>query len=195
LKQCHLKYAVLSFDAIFGSVSCNPSGIITNILETIMRLLSPILVACLVVGATCSGLSQGKPIQLALVDPIQIVPETESISGFRLSLIYGRNVNMSGFDWGLVTKTSGNFSGVQWGFVGVVDQNSEGWQDNLVSITNGSFKGLQMGLYTSSNSVNGVQFGLINSAGSMKGIQLGLLNFIKQGGFMPIFPIVNWGGL
>jgi hypothetical protein len=50
-------------------------------------------------------------------------------------------------------------------------------------------------IYSSSARVNGVQFGLINSAGSMKGIQIGLLNFIKEGGFMPIFPIVNWGGL
>jgi hypothetical protein len=84
---------------------------------------------------------------------------------------------------------------VQWGFVGLVDQSFEGWQYNAVSITNGSFKGLQMGIYSSADHVNGVQFSLINSAGSMKGIQLGLLNFIKQGGFMPFFPIVNWGGL
>ena len=160
-----------------------------------MRLLAALPVVCLIAGMSNATFSQTKPVQLALVNPIQIVPESESISGFRLSLVYGRNLNMNGFDWGLVTKTTGDFSGVQWGFVGLVDGNGEGWQDNVVSITNGSFNGLQMGLYTSSNFVNGVQFGLINSAGSMKGIQLGLLNIIKQGGFMPVFPIVNWGGL
>ena len=157
-----------------------------------MKTLYAIVLAIL---ATSSVFAQGKPVQLALFNPLQIVPEDESISGFRLSLIYGRNANMTGLDWGLVTKTTGNFSGVQWGFVGLVDGNFEGWQDNFVSITNGSFKGLQMGAYNSADFVNGVQFGLINTAGSMKGIQLGLLNFIKQGGFMPFFPIVNWGGL
>jgi hypothetical protein len=161
-----------------------------------MKMLSAVVLAsCLTVAAAGSAHAQGKPIQLALLNPVQIVPETESISGFRFSLLYGRNVNMSGFDWGLVTSTTGNFTGVQWGFVGMVDGDFEGWQDNLVSITNGSFKGLQMGAYNSANFVNGLQFGLFNTAGSMKGIQLGLLNFIKQGGWMPFFPIVNWGGL
>jgi hypothetical protein len=50
-------------------------------------------------------------------------------------------------------------------------------------------------VYNYAGRVNGLQFGLINSAGTMKGIQLGLLNFIKEGGFMSVFPIVNWGGL
>ncbi len=161
-----------------------------------MRILLPcVLVSCMVLVVANQVSAQGKPIQLALFNPVQIIPEHESISGFRLSLLYGRNANMTGLDWGLVTKTTGNLSGVQWGFVGLVDGDSEGWQDNAVSITNGSFKGLQMGIYNYADFVNGVQFGLINSSGSMKGIQLGLLNFIKHGGFMPIFPIVNWGGL
>jgi hypothetical protein len=145
--------------------------------------------------AAGSVVAQTKPVQLALFNPVQIVPEDESISGFRLSLIYGRNANVGGFDWGFVTKTTGNFSGVQWGFVGLVDGNAEGWQDNFVSITKGSFQGLQMGFYSSANSFKGLQFSVINMAGSMKGIQLGLLNFIKEGGFMPFFPIINWGGL
>jgi hypothetical protein len=155
-----------------------------------------VLTACVVIITTVSAFAQGNPIQLSLFPPIQIVPENESVSAFRFSLIYGRNVNMSGFDWGLVTKTTGNFTGVQWGGVGLVDKNFTGWQANFVSITDGSFKGLQMaGVYSYANFVNGVQFSLINSAGSMKGIQIGLLNFIKEGGFLPIFPIVNWGGL
>lgn len=161
-----------------------------------MRTISGILlIGCLVAISASPANAQGKPIQLALVNPVQIVPETESISGLRLSLIYGRNANVSGFDWGLVTSTTGNFTGVQWGLVGMVDGDFEGWQHNLVSITNGSFKGLQMGAYNSANYVNGLQLGLFNSVGSMKGVQIGLLNFIKKGGFMPFFPIVNWSGL
>ena len=161
-----------------------------------MKLISALLLAaCVFVIFSGSASAQGSPVQLALFNPVQIVPEKESVSGFRLSLIYGKNDNMNGFDWGLVTKTTGRFTGVQWGFVGTVDKDFEGWQANFVSLTEGSFSGLQMGFYSSSHFVNGLQFGLINSAGSMKGIQLGLLNFIKQGGFMPFFPIVNWGGL
>jgi hypothetical protein len=164
--------------------------------ENTMRSLSAVvLVAAMAVIATGSAFAQGKPIQLALFNPVQIVPENESISGFRLSLIYGRNANVTGFDWGLVTNTTGNFTGVQWSFVGMVEKNFTGWQGNFVSLTSGSFEGLQMGMYSSANFVNGVQLGLVNNAGSMKGIQVGLLNFIKKGGFMSFFPIVNWGGL
>ncbi len=162
-----------------------------------MRLLTTfILVASVTVVTRGSAVAQGDPVQLSLFNPVQIVPENQSVSGLRLSLIYGVNANMTGFDWGLVTKTTGTFSGVQWAGVGLVNRDFTGWQANFVSITDGSFKGLQMsGIYSYANHVNGVQFSLINSAGSMKGIQIGLLNFIKQGGFMPIFPIVNWGGL
>ena len=104
-----------------------------------MKLSSTIsLVACLALMANSSAFTQGKPIQLALFNPIQIVPEHESISGLRVSLIYGRNDNMTGFDWGLVTSTTGSFTGVQWTFVGLVDQDFEGWQSSFVGITNGS---------------------------------------------------------
>ncbi len=156
-----------------------------------------VLLACLFMMSTGLAAAQGSPVNLSLFTPVQIVPENESVAAFRLSLIYGKNANMTGFDWGLVTKTTGNFSGVQLGFVGLVEGNSSGWQWNAVSITNGSFKGLQgpFAIYNSANFVNGVQIGFVNSAGSMKGIQLGLLNFIKRGGFMSFFPIVNWGGL
>jgi len=150
------------------------------------------LVACVVISPASA---QDKPVQLALVNPIQIFPDHESIGGLRISLIYGKNANMTGFDWGLATSTTGTFKGVQWTFVGLVGQDFKGWQANFVGITDGAFTGLQWGFYHSAGSMNGLQLGLINVAGSMKGIQLGLVNIIKEGGFMPFFPIVNWGGL
>jgi hypothetical protein len=134
------------------------------------------------------------PIQLSLFPPIQIVPENEPVSALRLS-VYGANTDMTGFDFGIASKTTGTFKGVQWTLVGLVDQDFTGWQSNLVSITGGSMTGLQMGAYNSANFCNGLQFGIFNSSQSMKGIQLGLINMIKTGGWMPIFPIVNWGGL
>lgn len=160
-----------------------------------MKLASILFVLLVLVPLLPSPARAESPIQLALFSPVQIVPPEQSVSGFRLSLIYGRNANMTGFDWGLVTKTTGTFSGIQWGFVGMVEQNFTGWQYNFVSITEGSFTGLQMGAYSSAGSMSGLQFSFINNAGTMKGIQLGLVNIIKSGGFMPFFPIVNWGGL
>ena len=52
--------------------------------------------------------SQGNPIQLALFNPIQIVPEGESVNGIRLNLIYTKNANVTGFDMGLVNQTTGS---------------------------------------------------------------------------------------
>lgn len=156
-----------------------------------ISLLASVLLALVPAAAS----AQDSPVQLALFDPVQIVPAGESISGLRLSLLYGRNLNMKGFDWGLVTRTTGNLTGVQWGLVGMVDGDAKGWQYNLVSLTNGSFTGLQMGGYSSAGYINGLQFSLINNTGTIKGIQLGLINIIREGGFMPVFPIVNWGGL
>jgi transcriptional regulator of nitric oxide reductase len=41
------------------------------------------------------ALAQNKPIQLALVTPIQIFPEDTPIGGVRLNLLYGRNVSVT----------------------------------------------------------------------------------------------------
>src|SRR5229473_676417 len=101
--------------------------------------ISIILAAAFVVALVPSrSFAQDHPVQLALFNPVQIVSEKESVSGLRLSLIYGANENVTGLDWGLVTKTSGMFKGIQWGGVGMVEKDFEGWQWNLVSLTRGS---------------------------------------------------------
>jgi len=137
--------------------------------------------------------SQDKPIQLALINPIQIVPESQGISGIRLSLLYGKNTAVTGLDWGLVNhSTAGISKGVQFGLVGFTEADYVGWQDCGINITKGNFEGLQWGLVNHANYVNGLQIGIVNHAGSMRGLQLGLVNIIKQGGQFPIFPIINW---
>jgi hypothetical protein len=80
-------------------------------------------------------ISQGNPIQLALFDPIQIVPSNESISGVRLNLIYSKNANVTGFDVGLVNVTTGKEVGVQWGGVNVTDGGFTGWQSAFINIS------------------------------------------------------------
>lgn len=138
-------------------------------------------------------MAQEKPIQLSLFNPVQIVSEDKSIKGFRFNLIYGKNAAVTGLDIGLVNMTTSLQTGVQWGAVGVTEGGFVGWQSNFVTISKGDSKGLQW------SSVNyhdghfhGLQLAVVNYSATLKGIQLGLINIIGKGGFLPIFPILNF---
>ena len=81
------------------------------------------------------------PTSIGLFPPAQIVPEGESIRGVRLSLIYGKNVDVSGLDLGLVNHTTRDFMGAQFGAVGigrgfivVVDPGGNGREDRGVEV-------------------------------------------------------------
>jgi hypothetical protein len=137
--------------------------------------------------------AQESPIQVALFNPVQIAPETNSVTGLRLSLLYGKNVNVNGIDIGLVNVTTGNQLGLQWGAVGYNEGNFNGWQDNFVSITKGNLTGLQTGAVTyNAGKVSGLQIAIVNYAATMNGLQLGLVNIIGKGGFLPVFPFFNF---
>jgi hypothetical protein len=146
-----------------------------------------------IIPSSTSAQEETKPIQLALLAPVQLFDEDTPISGIRLNLLYGRNTRVSGLDWGLVNHTTeGQSMGVQFGLVGIADDGFLGWQDNFVNITKGDFEGFQWGAVNYANNGNGLQLGLVNYARTMKGLQIGLINIIKQGGQFPVFPIVNW---
>ena len=137
--------------------------------------------------------AQDNPIQLSLFNPIQIVPENESVSGLRLNLIYTNNINVTGLDLGLVNKTTGKQLGVQWGLVNLTDGGFSGWQAGAVNVTKGSSVGLQTGWVNyHEGHFNGLQFSIVNYSASLKGLQLGLINIIGKGGFLPVFPIFNF---
>ncbi len=137
--------------------------------------------------------AEKRPIQIALVTPIQIFPEDDSITGVRFNLLYGRNAAVSGLDLGLVNHTTtGMFKGWQHGLVGIADTDFMGWQDCAVNVTNGKFEGFQWGIVNYANAMSGFQLGLVNYAQTMKGLQIGFVNIIRQGGQFPVFPIVNW---
>jgi hypothetical protein len=137
--------------------------------------------------------AQGEPIQLSLFNPIQIVPEYQSISGFRFSLIYGKNVNVTGLDLGLVNYSTGHQSGLQFGGVNLVDGGFLGAQLGLVGITKGNFQGFQWSAVNVHQAhFNGLQIALVNYAATLKGLQVGLINIIGEGGFLPVFPIFNF---
>ena len=154
------------------------------------------------------ALAKPKPVQLSLWSPAQIVPEDQSISGVRLSLIYGVNADVSGLDLGLVTKTTGNQVGASWAFVhlnegdflgyqdGLVNRvrgDFLGWKSGFVNLTGGKFSGLQTGFVNQAGVLHGVQLGIWNSASSLDGaLQIGILNFNKSGKPHGFLPIVNW---
>ncbi|MEJ2105262.1 MAG: hypothetical protein P8X47_11900 [Ignavibacteriaceae bacterium] len=137
--------------------------------------------------------AQDNPIQLSLFNPVQIVPENESVSGLRLNLIYTKNVNVTGFDWGLVNHTTGKQLGVQWGGVNITDGGFSGWQAGFVNISRGNSVGLQTSWVNYHGGFfNGLQFSIVNYSATLKGLQLGLINIIGEGGFLPVFPIFNF---
>ncbi len=118
------------------------------------------------------------PVQIALLDPVQIYNADTSVKGLRLNLIYGRNKAVTGLDLGLVGSVDSDFTGWQYNFAG--------------NISKGNFEGLQMGFVNYAESARGLQLGMINYAGSLKGIQIGLINIIGRGGMFPVFPFLNW---
>lgn len=178
-----------------------------------MKALSTLAAVVFAVAVAMPLAAQDKPIQLALVNPVQLVPEGQGISVVRLNLIYSVNRSVNGLDVGLVNVTSdGASSGVQWAVASVNRGAFTGWQGGfggivgVAAITEGPFVGLQSAWYTSARQGRGVQLGLLNTAANWNGLQLGLLNMaqqlhgvqigvvniIKQGGQFPVFPIVNW---
>lgn len=152
--------------------------------------------------------AQGKPIQVAVFPPVQLVPENQAVRGIRIDLPYGRNTAVSGLDIGFVNHTTrGPSVGLEYGLVNLSDGDFSGWQASLVGITQGKLTGLQTGAVNSATRGEGVQYGLVNISQNMhglqlglvnyaarmnKGVQIGLVNIIQQGGVLPVLPIVNW---
>lgn len=132
-----------------------------------------------------------KPIQLALLAPIQIFPESEQIIGFRFNLLYGRNVGMHGFDLGLVNHITGAFKGFQAGPVGWIEGELKGVQYGLVSLATGRSVGAQLGGFNYAKNHRGLQLGVVNFAERIYGLQIGLVNIIQQGGFLPVMILAN----
>jgi len=133
----------------------------------------------MVIGfAASSALAAVQPVQLALVDPIQIFSADTSITGLRLNLIYGRNANVKGLDLGLIGVADSSFSGVQY--------------NSLANITKGNFSGCQIGFVNYAVNAKGLQLGFINYAESLNGLQIGLVNIIDRGGVLPVMPFINW---
>jgi hypothetical protein len=130
-------------------------------------------------------------LQLSLFAPAQLFPETYDVSGFRFSLLYGKNANLRGFDLGLVNELTGVGEGFQLGLGNMVEDMS-GLQIGLFNSTGTSSGGLcQIGLVNMGKDVRGVQIGVFNMCDTISGVQIGLLNFINQSDFVIFCPIIN----
>jgi hypothetical protein len=164
-------------------------------MEVIVKYLLVIFSICVVVilSTTVPSISGERPVQLSLFTPIQIYSDEHSITAFRLNVIYGRNISVRGLDLGLVNHmTSGLSKGVQIGFIGLVDADFLGWQNNAVNVTRNGLEGFQWGIVNYAGNSRGFQLGVFNYTETMYGLQIGLINVIRDGGVLPVLPIVNW---
>lgn len=158
------------------------------------------------VGAADSSTT---PVQLALFSPVQIFSEDRSVAGLRLSVLLGVNQDVAGLDIAAgVTRTEGTFRGVQLAMANQVEGDCKGLQFGLTNEVDGLLRGIQISalgsnvvggsgaqisaLWNWADSLSGVQIGVLNFGGQMKGLQLGLLNF-NDNGFLPVFPLFNFG--
>lgn len=119
-----------------------------------------------------------KPFQLALYNPVQIVPQDQSVHGFRFNFLYGENTNMVGFDMGLVNITRGYQHGAQFGMVNIADQEFNGARFGFVNINGGQLTGYCRGIV---NIIDGGATGWISGwvnilDGDIKGLLTGPVN-------------------
>lgn len=154
------------------------------------------------------AMAADSPVNLALFHPIQINKETDGVTAFRFSLIYGVNTGVKGLDLSLVGVNHADGAGLSWHAVSFVQGGFTGWQNGLVTITGGRMTGLQTSGFNRAGGGKGVQlgfvnmtdgefsglmFGFINIAEQMSsGLQIGLINIIQNKDKLKFFPIVNW---
>ncbi len=136
---------------------------------------------------------KSRPVQIAIFTPIQILPETDFIEGFRFNFIYGRNKSITGLDVGFVNHlTKGLSQGVQLGFVNIVEGDYLGWQYGFANLTKFNFDGFQSGIFNYAKKMRGVQLGIVNYVGTLNGLQIGLVNINEENYDYPVLPIVYW---
>lgn len=130
-------------------------------------LMAIVIVICMVMPAYGTD---STPVQFSLIHPLQLFPDTTSVQGIRINLIYGVNAKVQGLDWGLINHVTQETKGLQLGAFPV----------GGVNIT-GDLQGLQLaGAWVGANIANGHTIGIqlvgilggINKARTLQGIQL-----------------------
>lgn len=143
------------------------------------------------------------PLSVGIIPPVQFPPADFSVTGFRLSLLYGHHRDVYGLDLGLLGNitdqdfvgvgisgvanvTHGNTTAIGLQAAGIANWNTNktrvmGLQ--LAAITNynsaeSSVAGLQLSLvnWSPHTDVYGAQIGIYNKAENVYGLQIGLVN-------------------
>jgi hypothetical protein len=148
---------------------------------------------CISILAVLPAAAAEKPINLSLFTPVSLAKEGDSVTGFRFNLIYGKNTSVGLVDLGLVNHTTTLSHGLQWGFVNYNEGAETGLQLATVNYNKGSTKGLQWAAVNYAESAGGLQVAFVNYARTINGVQIGGINIIKEGGFLPVMIIANWG--
>ncbi len=134
------------------------------------------------------------PVQISLVDPVQLPSSDWDITALRVNLLYGVSHRMTGFDLGLVGLTREDMDGIALHAVNWVESNATGIQLGAVANVVGSdATGLQLGGVLNRNVgvFTGFQAALMNHNGSLLGAQISLLNWTKGTGYGFQLGLVN----
>jgi len=186
-----------------------------------MKKFVIMLVFSSLMSFVCIGQTfQTVPIQLSLLDPVQLFSDQSDVMGLRLNVLYGYNRRVSGIDFGFCNDVERDFAGIGLGalvnfsgeargiyLAGLGNVTSSGVQGleisgfmNLFSAVSekksSAWKGLQMSSVANASIVmRGVQIcGMGNMADDMKGIELaGIGNFVDTMSGLQFAGLVNLG--
>ncbi|MBR1836618.1 MAG: hypothetical protein IJ783_04965, partial [Kiritimatiellae bacterium] len=146
-------------------------------LSAVLLLAAPGAVS----AADSLGVDAPFPVGFAVFDPVQFPDAETDVSGFRLSLFYGRNADVMGLDvGGLVSIADGDVFGLELsGLVNSAGSSSGSLQ--IAGIANNCYEdfcGLQIAgiANKAGGDVEGGQIGCFNMAADMDGLQIGVYN-------------------
>ncbi len=158
-----------------------------------MTRVRVLVLSATLVALALPVLAADTAVNLSIFPPIATAKENDSVTAFRFNLIYGKNASVRVVDLGLVNHTTTGLSkGLGWGLVNYVEADFTGIQLGMVNVVGGSFEGFEWGFVNYAQNARGLQLGFVNYAQTLHGLQIGLVNIIKQDGFLPVFPFLNW---
>lgn len=135
------------------------------------------------------------PVCFALFDPVQFPVAESDVTGFRLSLFYGRSADVMGLDVGaLVSAADGDMFGLECsGLVNSVGSSSGSLQiagianncyenfyglqlSGIANKAGGNVVGGQIGCFNLAADMDGLQIGVYNKSARTRGLQIGVIN-------------------
>jgi len=110
-----------------------------RIMKTLLTLLSGSVLMFTAIDVSCAeeGPTKVTPLQLAIWNPVQLVPEDWDVYGLRLSLLHGKNDHVYGLDAGFENFATemngiqvalagnvaiGRMTGIQLGLVNIIKE-------------------------------------------------------------------------